>query len=42
MRHEPSLNFLKRLQYSERLGDLKNVKQLSSSLSRTPEFLDLF
>lgn len=30
MRHEPSLTFLKRLQYSvEKLGDLKNVKQLS-------------
>ena len=42
MRNEPSLNFLKRLQYSERLGDLKNVKQLSSPLSGIPEFLDLF
>lgn len=42
MRHDPSLTFLKRLQYSERLGDLKNVKQLSSPLSGTAEFLDLF
>ena len=42
MRHDPSLTFLKRLQYPERLGDLKNVKQLSSPLSGTAEFLDLF